>query len=136
MSQTENERVTTLIGEEVTYEVSKSGDATQARIDAGIDGITVVVPADAPEDPEALLSENAVWVLDKKEKFDRYREEIPERSFEPGETFPYLGEQRRLVVEPRQKSVVTDETIRIRKSAVAQSSVKRALRNFLPTPGP
>ena len=130
MSQTTSKRSTTLAGEEVVYEVSKSDDATQPRIDAGIDGITVVVPSDTHEDPETILSENATWVLDKKAKFDRYRDGVPERSFEAGESFPYLGDDHELVVEPRRKSVVEDGTIRLRRSAVDQSSIKRALRNF------
>lgn len=130
MSQTTSVRTTTLGGEKVVYEVSKSDDATQPRIEAGIDGITVIVPSDASENPEAILSEHTRWVLDRKAKYDSYRDDVPDRRFEPGETFPYLGEDYELVVEPRQKSVVADETIRLRQSAVDQSSVKRALRNF------
>lgn len=52
------------------------------------------------------MTENAAWVLDKKAKFDRYRDDVPDRAFEPGESFPYLGEGHELVVEPRQKSVM------------------------------
>lgn len=130
MSQTKRKRTTTLAGEDVTYEVSRSDDATQPRIDAGIDGITVVLPTTLDEDPETILNENVEWVLEKKTKFDRYRNQIPDRTFEAGEQFPYLGEGHKLVVEPRQKSEVVDGTIRLRKSAVKQSSVERALRTF------
>lgn len=130
MSQTTRKHTTTLAGEEVTYEVSRSDDATQTRIDAGIDGITVVLPTTVDEDPETILTENAGWVLEKKTKFDRYRDEIPDRTFEAGEQFPYLGEDCELVIEPRQRSEVVDGTLRLRKSAVEQSSVERALRNF------
>lgn len=130
MSQTTRKRTTTLAGEKVTYEVSRSNEATQPRIDAGIDGITVVLPANSNGDPETLLTDNAEWVLEKKTKFDRYRADIPKRQFEAGETFPFLGDDHELVVEPRRKSEVVDGTIRLRQSAVDQSSVKRALRNF------
>jgi len=130
MSQTKRKRTTTLAGEDVTYEVARSDDATQPRIDAGIDGITVVLPTTVDEDPETILNENWEWVLEKKTKFDRYRDEMPDRTFEAGEQFPYLGEDHELVVEPRQKSEVVDGMIRLRKSAVKQSSVERALRNF------
>ena len=85
MSQTKPERTTTLAGEPIPYEVTVSDDATQPRIDAGIDGITVVLPTSPDTEPETLLKENADWVLDKKAKFDRYREEIPNRTFEAGE---------------------------------------------------
>ena len=120
----------TLAGEEVPYEVSWSDDATQPRIDADIDGITVVLPAEADEDPEAILADNAGWVIEKKAKFEQYRNQVPDRAFEAGEQFPYLGADYELVIEPRQRSAVVDETIRLRRSAVEQSSVKRALRNF------
>jgi predicted metal-dependent hydrolase len=119
-----------LAGEEVTYEVSRSDDATQPRIDAGIDGITVVLPSTIEGDPETLLADNASWVLEKKTKFDRYRAVIPDRTFEAGEQFPYFGEDHELIVEPRQKSEIVDETIRLRRCAVEQSTVERALRNF------
>jgi len=114
----------------VTYGVTRSEDATQPRIDAGIDGITVVLPTKTSQNPKSLLLENAEWVLDKKAKFDRYRANIPDRTFEPGEQFPYLGKDYELVIEPRQKSEVVDGTIRLRQSAVSQSSVECALRNF------
>ena len=130
MSQTKRKHTTTLAGERVTYEVSTSDDANHPRIDAGIDGITVVLPTNTDKQPEALLKENTDWVLDKKTKFDQYREEIPSRTFEAGETFPYLGEGHTLLIESCQKSVATDGTIRLRQSAVDQSSVERALRNF------
>lgn len=130
MSQTKRKHTTTLAGETITYEVSTSDDANHPRIDAGIDGITVVLPTGADKKPEAFLKENADWVLDKKTKFDQYRDQIPNRTFEAGETFPYLGEDYTLVIEPRQKSVAADGEIRLRQSAVNQSSVERALRNF------
>ncbi len=123
-------RSATLIGTEVGYKVRKSADATQPRIDIDIRGVVVVLPEDAEIDPEELLRENAYWVLDKQDKYQTYREQAPDRRFEPGERFPYLGETHELVVEPRQKSEVVDGMIRLRRSAVAQSSVKRALENF------
>lgn len=130
MSQTKKTRKTSLEGVQVAYDVTRSDDATKPRIDAGLDGITVVLPTDLDEDPESVLTENAGWVLEKKAKFDRYREEIPDRTFEPGEAFPYLGVEHELVVEPRQKSIVENGAIHLRQSAVDQSSVERALRNF------
>jgi predicted metal-dependent hydrolase len=130
MSQTTHKQTTTLAGEEVTYEVSRSDDATRPRIDAGIDGITVVLPSTIEQDPETLLADNASWVLEKKTKFDRYRAAIPDRTFEAGEQFPYFGENHELIVESRQKSEIVDETIRLRRCAVEQSTVERALRNF------
>jgi predicted metal-dependent hydrolase len=125
-----NPRQVTLDNEPIEYHVTRSEDATEPRIDVGIHDITVVLPVDAEIDPERLLVENGHWVLTRKQKYDSYREQMPERVFEPGETFPYLGDEHELHIEPRQKSVVTDGNIRLRQSAVDQSSVERALRNF------
>lgn len=125
-----NPRQVTLDNEPIEYHVTRSEDATEPRIDVGIHDITVVLPVDAEIDPERLLVENGHWVLTRKQKYDSYREQMPERVFEPGETFPYLGDAHELHIEPRQKSVVTDGKIRLRQSAVDQSSVERALRNF------
>lgn len=127
---TSEARSATLIGTEVGYGVRRSADATQPRIDVDIRGVVVVLPEDAQIEPEELLQENAHWVLDKQDKYRTYREQAPDRIFESGEQFPYLGEDHELVVEPRQRTEVVDGMIHLRRSAVAQSSVRRALENF------
>lgn len=121
---------TSLAGQPVEYETRRSTEATEPRIDVDIGGVVVVLPDGSDTDPEQLLQENANWVLDKRTKYQAYREQAPERTFEPGETFPYLGEEHELVVESRSQADVVDGTLRIRQSAVDQSSVKRALENF------
>jgi predicted metal-dependent hydrolase len=123
-------RQVTVENESIEYHVRRSEDATEPRIDVGINEITVVIPEKADINPEQLLSENSAWVVSKKRKFEQYREEVPDREFEPGEVFPYLGEDYELAVERRSKADIIDGMIRIRQSAVEQSSVKRALENF------
>jgi len=119
-----------LLGNTVEYEVQHSSDATEPRIDVDIHGVTVVIPEPDKAHPEELLKENAVWVVEKKEKYDTYREQVPDRTFEAGESFPFLGQDRELVIEPRQKHEVDEGPIQLRKSAVEQSSVKQVLENF------
>jgi len=119
-----------LDGTTVPYAVRHSADATRARIDVDVHGVTVVVPEGARLDPAAFLREKAAWVLEKRREFARYRERVPDRTFEPGESFPLLGRERELVVEPARENRLTEATIRLRQSAVEQSSVKRALENF------
>ena len=123
-------RQTALLGEQVEYTVAQSDEAAEPRIDVGIDGIRVVIPEGSAADPRELLAENAAWVLNKRDKFERYRDTVPDREFVEGALFPYLGDDRELVIEPRQQSVVTADAIYLRQSAVSQSSVKTALRNF------
>ena len=119
-----------LLGDTVEYEVRRSTEANEPRIDVDIHGVTVVLPESNEVLASTLLKENAAWVLDKRQQYNAYREQVPDRIFEPGENFPFLGEDRELVVEPRGKQVIEGNTIRLRKSAVAQSSVQRVLENF------
>jgi len=119
-----------LLGNTVEYEVQHSSDASEPRIDVDIHGVTVVVPEGEEVQPTELLKENAAWVIDKQRNYDTYRDQVPDRSFEAGESFPFLGEDRELVIEARQKHGVDEDSIRLRKSAVEQSSIKQVLENF------
>ncbi|MDB9247919.1 SprT family zinc-dependent metalloprotease [Halorubrum ezzemoulense] len=123
-------RKATLFGENVPYEVRHSDEASQPRIDVDIRGVRVVVPEGSVTDPEELLKENAAWVLEKKAKYDQYRERVPDRKFEPGELFPYLGDQYEIVVERRSSSQVIEAEFRLAKHNVDQTSVRRALESL------
>jgi predicted metal-dependent hydrolase len=119
-----------LLGNPIEYEVRRSADATEPRIDVDIHGVTVVVPESEDVRPLRLLKENAAWVVDQQRKYDTYREQVPDRTFEPGACFPFLGQDRELVIEKRPKHEIGEDSIRLRKSAVEQSTVKQVLENF------
>lgn len=85
-----------ILGKEVAYEVRNSEEATQPRIDVDIRGIRVILPEGSGVNPEDLILDNARWVLEKKEKYDQYRREAPDRNFEEGEMIPYLGKPKEL----------------------------------------
>lgn len=123
-------RTTTLGGEEIQYRVSTSEEATEPRIDVGIHEIAVIAPIGEEVDPDALLAENRDWVLEKKAKYDAYREQAPERKFEEGEKFPYRGEPHELVIERRSVSQIEDGTIRLAAHHVNQTSIQQALERF------
>jgi predicted metal-dependent hydrolase len=133
MSEAKPKQQASLAGKTIEYEVRRSPDATEPRIDVDIRGVQVTLPVDSEEDPDELLRENAMWVLDKKSKYDRHREQAPERSFEPGENFPYLGDEHELVVEPGVSHEAVNGQIQLRQSAVTQSSLKQVLENFYRT---
>ena len=57
------ERTVDIQGEAVAYEVRRSDKASQIRIDAGMDGITLVVPEGRDIDPEEVRLEKGDWVL-------------------------------------------------------------------------
>jgi predicted metal-dependent hydrolase len=119
-----------LLGTTVNYGVKQSDDASEPRIDIDIHGITVVVPAGSEADPTELLKENATWVLDKKSEYEAYREQIPDRIFEEGATFQYLGEDHTVVVEQCSSSEVADGVLRLAKHHVEETSIKRALETL------
>ena len=121
-------RHVTVADEPIEYRVKRSADATEPRIDVGIHEITVVIPEGESVDPEQLLVENGHWVIAKKRKYDRYRDQIPERQFEDGATFPYLGESYEVVVEVRSAGAVEEGAFRLAAHNVEQTSVKQALR--------
>jgi predicted metal-dependent hydrolase len=119
-----------MLGRDVEFEVRRSTDASEPRIDVDIHGVSVIVPDDADLRPEKLLKESAAWVINKLEKYEAYRERIPERRFEKGEVFPYLDEPHEVVVERRPSSSVVDDTLRLAEHHVEETSVKRALETL------
>ena len=120
-------REITLLGEPVTYQVRRSKEAAEPRIDVDIHGVGVVLPEESETDSETLLAENAAWVIERKHKYDSYRDDIPERRFEAGAEFPYFGDPHEVVVEQRSSSIVDGKTFRLAQHHVEQTSVKRAL---------
>lgn len=119
-----------LLGDQVEYEVRRSDRAKNARIDVGIRGVTVVIPEGADRDPESLLLENAAWVVEKIGEFDTYRKQIPDRRYEEGEEFQFLGEPHEVVVEKRPSSEVKGGQLLLAEHHVEQTSVKRALETL------
>ncbi|MFC7071193.1 M48 family metallopeptidase [Halobaculum lipolyticum] len=123
-------RTIDLAGDTVEYTVRESTRAERARIDVGLGGVTVVVPEESGVDPAAVLSNHAEWVRDHAAEAAARRADLPTRRFEPGATFPYLGEPHEVVVETRPYSVVDDGALRLAAHHVDDTSVKRALETL------
>ncbi|GAB7012624.1 M48 family metallopeptidase [Halolamina salina] len=119
-----------LLGNTIEYEVRHSINASKPRIDVDIHGVTVVLPEPSSVTPAELLRDNAAWVVEKMRGFEKYREQVPERQFEEGESFPYLGEEHEVVVEQRPSSSVGDDTLRLAKHHVEDTSIERALETL------
>lgn len=90
---------TSLAGQPVEYETPRSVDAIEPRIDVDIGSVATVPPDELEPDSEQLLRENTNWVLYKRETYEVYREQAPERTVESGATFSYLGEEDELMCE-------------------------------------
>lgn len=119
-----------LFGETVEYAVGVSSDATEPRIDVDINGVRVVLPVDSDKDAERLMQENANWVLRKKEKYEEYEKEAPDRVFEEGEEFPYKGDSYELDVADIVASQVDGNYIRLPRSQVDNSDIQEVLQEF------
>jgi predicted metal-dependent hydrolase len=126
MAKTQRRKVT-LFADTVEYDVRHSSDATEPRIDVDIHGVVVVVPESEEVEPAELLKENATWVVEKKRRYDAYREEIPERRYEEGAVFPFLGDDYEVIAERRPSSAVEEGKFRLAKHHIEETSVKRAL---------
>jgi predicted metal-dependent hydrolase len=130
MSSSEVDAEVELLGERVEYKTVVSEDATEPRIDVDIHGVRVVLPTDSEGTPEELLSDNATWVLEKKAKYDEYRKNAPDRTFEEGEQFPYLGETKEVRVASVRKRETTEDKILLPEEDVEPKGIKDTLKQF------
>jgi predicted metal-dependent hydrolase len=119
-----------LFDETIDYEVRRSDDATQPRIDVDIHGVTVILPAGSDIDPQELVEDNAQWVLEKWRNYDSHREQAPSRSFEPGETFPYRGSELPVEVGDVDRSCVESDAFVLADDAVAETGIQDALEEL------
>lgn len=117
-------------GETFTYHIVRSPDASEPRIDVDIHEIKVVLPLTSEEDPEELVAENARWIVEKKRKYDEYREQAPDRAFEEGETWPFLGEDHELVIEDVRHSQVDGGHLVLAEQRVEETSIKEELEHL------
>ena len=123
-------RTANLHGEAVTYEVRRSENASQTRIDAGLEGITLVIPSGLDVDPDDIMTQKADWVLRQRDRYAQYRDEMPERRFEEGERFPVRGQERPVEIEPIAESQVTGEAIQLSQARVQDTSIEDELERL------
>jgi predicted metal-dependent hydrolase len=116
--------------ETIDYEVRRSEDATQPRIDVDIHGMTVVLPAESDIDPQELVDDNARWILEKWRKYEEHREQAPSRRFEPGETFPYRGDDLPIEVRDVNESCVTEDAFVLSADVVEDSGLQDTLEEL------
>ena len=119
-----------LQGEQVQYEVIRSADASQVRIDVGLGGVEVVLPQSEQVEPSDLLQQNDDWVLEQTARYQSYRDRIPDRTFEEGEEFPLFGIDREIEVVNVLWHHETDESIRLAERLVKRTSIQNELERF------
>ncbi len=123
-------RTADLHGEAVTYEVRRSEQASQTRIDAGLEGIMLVIPTGLEIDPDDIIAEKADWVLRQRDRYARYRDEMPERRFEEGECFLVLGKERPIRVKPDAESRMMEDEIQLSGSRVESTCIQDELERL------
>ncbi|WP_225935288.1 M48 family metallopeptidase [Halobaculum magnesiiphilum] len=116
-----------MFDETIEYEVRRSDDATQPRIDVDIHGVVVVLPTGSDVDPHGLVEENSRWLLKKWRVFQGHRNRAPSRSFEEGEVFPYRGEDLQLAIDDVEQSHVEPGAFVLASNAVDGTSVRSEL---------
>jgi Predicted metal-dependent hydrolase len=63
-------------------------------------------------------------------KYSDYRDRVPERAFEPQETFPYRGDQRVLDLQSVTEHAITDEKIILAEDGVDTTSIRDELETL------
>lgn len=129
-SMQEKEEELAIDGKTIRYTVRHSKRAKFPRIDVKLRGITVVIPQGAEITPEALLKEYSSRVLAHLKTLEKRRKKIPQRRFEEGAVFPYLGSTYRVRVGNVEEYAVTDKEIILPAERVARSSLKKELQHF------
>jgi len=114
--------------ERIDYEVRRSENATQPRIDIDIHGIMVVLPDECGINPQELVEENARWILKKWQKYEDYREQAPSRRFEPDELFPYRGDELPIKIRDVSESHVTSDAIVLSSNTVDDLDIQSTLK--------
>jgi hypothetical protein len=101
----------TLGGRTVTYRVRRSARAKHPSLRARPSGITVVLPRRTTVNAADILRQKASWVLKYDEQMRHVRQRMPQRSFEPGASFPILGRDRSVRVADTPASYVSGATL-------------------------
>lgn len=116
--------------EEICFDVTTSGRATRMRIDVDLHNVRVVVPEGHPGDPEAFVRQKSDWIRRKQRAFAQFRDRVPDRSFREGASFPYLGEEKIVLLEDRGYSLMTEQHFLLSRKRVNQGSIKEELEHL------
>lgn len=118
-----------LKGQEVEYRIRRSKRAKYPRIDVDLKGIMVVIPEQLNLSPEKFLEEKSNWVIEKYNKVLEYWSRVPDRNFEEGEKFPFLGDE--YVIEfTSNDSQIKDGKILVSKQRAEKKGTKEVIEEM------
>ena len=114
-------------------EVRESNKAKRPKLNYSKGSFTVVKPEGLEIDKDSMVESNLEWFEKYLDKARGYREQVPDRSFEQGEIFSVLGDEKEVIVEKRRSNKVGDD-IFLARHLVERTSLKdqleKALRDF------
>lgn len=108
---------------EINYNVRRSEKATKPRIDVNINEVKVVIPDGSGLNPDEIVEEKKEWIHEKKQKFDEYLEQAPDRNFEEGERFLFKGQEKALKFEEKDSIEIKGDTIVVPEPEKHQAEV-------------
>lgn len=114
-------------------QVKESSRAKRPKLRYSKGRFTAVIPQGLDINVDEVIEDNLEWFESHLSEARRYREQVPDRSFERGEKFSVLGDVKEVVVEKRRSNRVGDD-IFLAEHLVAQTGLKdqlqKALRSF------
>ena len=111
-------------------EVRESEKAKSPSLRYSKGTFTVVKPEGLTLDVEGVVENNLDWFESRLGEAQSYREQVPDRSFEDGETFNVLGDKKQVIVEKRRSNKV-DEDILLAQHLVERTRLKDQLEKAL-----
>jgi hypothetical protein len=94
--------------QKIHYSVQKSQRARYARLKISPqDGLQVIIPAGAEVDIEEFIRKNAGWIIKHHRRIEQEKRQVPQRVYQSGDVFLYLGENRRLNIESKPRGKLT-----------------------------
>jgi hypothetical protein len=112
----------------IDYNVKTSSKASKPRIDVDLREVNVVLPEGSDIDPDKLVEEKKDWIVEKRQKYNGYLEQAPERNFNEGEVFLYKGKKRVLKISEVEDVKAENNALLVPESK--HSDTEEVLRSF------
>lgn len=110
--------------------IKDSSRAKNLRLKYRKGNFTAVKPENIEINKDKLIEDNLEWFLSHIEKAKKYREKIPARNFEEGETISILEEKKQVVIESRRSNKVKEDIL-IAEHLAERTSIKDQLEKTL-----
>lgn len=121
--------------ETVPIDIIESEEATQYRLEMGIERrLRVIVPEKGNKDIDEVVAEKKDWIRKKYEKFNDLYSKAPERNFEEGENFLYLGNDYQLKIKQNSSNSnsveISEGNIVVYTNSGSKEEIKKTLRDW------